>query len=82
MVADKYIILRCLGRTDPVVQDYAAVEPDLWLFAVLGTVAAMIQLLVQTALARSHRSAAWWVWAAQARPPVTTLSALHGSRFT
>jgi len=45
---------------------YAAVEPDLWLFAVLGTVAAMIQLLVQTALARSHRSAAWWVWAAVA----------------
>ncbi len=27
---------------------------DLWLFAVLGTVTAMIQLLVQTALARTH----------------------------
>ncbi len=43
---------------------YAAVEPDLWLFALLGTVTAMVQLLVQTALARRHRSAVWWVWGA------------------
>jgi parvulin-like peptidyl-prolyl isomerase len=28
-VGDKYIILRCLGRTDPVVQDFAAVESEL-----------------------------------------------------
>jgi parvulin-like peptidyl-prolyl isomerase len=28
-VADKYIILRCLGRTKPVVQDFAAVESEL-----------------------------------------------------
>ena len=45
---------------------YAAVQPDLWLFAVLGTVVAMIQLLVQTALARAHRHAVWWVWGALA----------------
>ena len=45
---------------------YAAVEPDLWLFAVLGTVIAMIQLLVQTALARAHRHAVWWIWGALA----------------
>jgi O-antigen/teichoic acid export membrane protein len=43
---------------------YAAVQPDLWLFAVLGTVTAMIQLLVQTALARTHRGAVWWIWGA------------------
>jgi O-antigen/teichoic acid export membrane protein len=43
---------------------YAAVEPDLWLFALLGTVTAMVQLLVQTALARRHRSAVWWLWGA------------------
>jgi parvulin-like peptidyl-prolyl isomerase len=28
-VADKYIILRCLGRTKPVVQEFAAVESEL-----------------------------------------------------
>jgi O-antigen/teichoic acid export membrane protein len=45
---------------------YAPVQPDLWLFALLGTVAAMVQLLVQTALARRHRGAVWWVWGALA----------------
>jgi O-antigen/teichoic acid export membrane protein len=45
---------------------YAAVQPDLWLFALLGTVTAMIQLLVQTALARTHRKAVWWIWGALA----------------
>jgi len=43
---------------------YSAVADDLWLFAVLGTVTAMIQLLVQTALARTHRRAVWWIWGA------------------
>ena len=43
---------------------YAAVAPDLWLFGLLGTVTAMVQLLVQTALAREHRAAVVWVWAA------------------
>jgi parvulin-like peptidyl-prolyl isomerase len=28
-VGDKYIIVKCLGRTEPVVQDMAAVEPEL-----------------------------------------------------
>ena len=60
---------------------YAAVQPDLWLFAVLGTVIAMIQLLVQTALARAHRHAVWWLWGALATvlggvPLVTTGHAL------
>ena len=41
---------------------YSEVEPMLWLFALLGMVTAMIQLLVQTALARSHRHAVWWIW--------------------
>jgi O-antigen/teichoic acid export membrane protein len=60
---------------------YATVQPYLWLFAVLGTVIAMIQLLVQTALARAHRHAVWWVWGALATvlagvPFVTTGQAL------
>ena len=28
-VGDKYIILRCLGRTEPIVQDYKSVETEL-----------------------------------------------------
>jgi O-antigen/teichoic acid export membrane protein len=43
---------------------YAQVQPYLWLFAVLGTLGAMLQLLVQTALARRHRWAVAWVWLA------------------
>lgn len=43
---------------------YGSVQQDLWLFALLGTITAMVQLLVQTALARSHRSAVWWMWGA------------------
>ncbi len=45
---------------------YAEVQADLWGFALLGTVIAMIQLLVQTALARKQRHAVWWVWGALA----------------
>jgi parvulin-like peptidyl-prolyl isomerase len=29
VVGSRYIILKCLGRTEPVVQDFAAVEPEL-----------------------------------------------------
>lgn len=28
-VGDKYILLRCMGRTEPVVQEFASVEPEL-----------------------------------------------------
>ncbi len=45
---------------------YAGVRADLWVFATLGTVTAMVQLLVQTAVARQHRTAVAWVWGALA----------------
>ncbi|MEP9380859.1 lipopolysaccharide biosynthesis protein [Nocardioides cheoyonin] len=44
--------------------DYAAIEHRLWLFAVLGTFLAVLQLLVYSVLARQHRSSAYLVWAA------------------
>ena len=43
---------------------YSGVGPQLWLFALLGTVLAMNQLLVQTAIARRRTAVVWWVWAA------------------
>ena len=41
---------------------YQDVRPHLWIFASLGTVLSLIQLLVYSALARSHRRAVWLVW--------------------
>ncbi len=46
--------------------EYAALAGRLWAFAALGTVLAGIQLLVYSALARMHRSAVWYIWAALA----------------
>jgi O-antigen/teichoic acid export membrane protein len=43
---------------------YAEVEDQLWLFAVLGTVLSMLQLLVYAVLARSGRRPVLLVWAA------------------
>jgi len=43
---------------------YAAVEDRLWLFAVLGTVLSMLQLLVYAVLARSGRRPVLLVWLA------------------
>jgi len=45
---------------------YAAVQDQLWLFAVLGTLLAALQLLVYSVLARQHRSSAYLIWAAVA----------------
>jgi len=44
--------------------DYAAVEHRLWLFAVLGTVLAVLQLLVYSVLARQHRASTYLIWVA------------------
>jgi hypothetical protein len=43
---------------------YAAIESRLWLFAVLGTVLAMLQLLVYSVLARQGQRSVYLVWAA------------------
>jgi len=43
---------------------YAPIEESLWLFATLGTVLAMIQLLVYSALAQRHPRAVVSLWLA------------------
>ena len=45
-------------------QDYAEIQSQLWLFAVLGTVLAMLQLLVYSVLARQGQRSVYLVWAA------------------
>lgn len=45
-------------------EDFAEVEGSLWVFAVLGTVLAMLQLQVYAAIARQGRRAVVLVWAA------------------
>jgi O-antigen/teichoic acid export membrane protein len=43
---------------------YAEVEPRLWIFAILGTLLSMIQLLVYSVLARQGRRSVYVVWLA------------------
>lgn len=43
---------------------YAAIEERLWLFAVLGTLLSMIQLLVYALIAQRGGRATWLLWAA------------------
>jgi len=43
---------------------YQAIEGRLWLFAVLGTMLALLQVLVYAVLARQHRKAGYLVWIA------------------
>jgi O-antigen/teichoic acid export membrane protein len=44
--------------------DYSEIQSRLWLFAVLGTVLAMLQLLVYSVLARQGQRSVYLVWAA------------------
>ena len=44
-------------------QAYAGLEPIIWVFAVVGTVLAMIQLMVYSVVARQHRRAVLALWA-------------------
>jgi O-antigen/teichoic acid export membrane protein len=44
--------------------DYAAVEDQLWLFAVLGTLLASLQLLVYAVLARQSHKSVYLIWTA------------------
>ena len=53
------LALVCLGG-----DDYAEIQSRLWLFAVLGTVLAMLQLLVYSVLARQGQRSVYLVWAA------------------
>lgn len=45
---------------------YAEIEDRLWLFAVLGTVISLVQLLVYSVVARQSRRAVYFIWAALA----------------
>jgi hypothetical protein len=47
-------------------QEYAAIQDRLWIFAVLGTVLSVIQLLVYSVVARQSRRTVYLVWAALA----------------
>ncbi len=47
-------------------QEYAEIQDQLWLFAVLGTVLSTIQLLVYSVVARQSRRTVYLVWAALA----------------
>lgn len=42
---------------------YAEIEPLMWLFAALGSVLAMVQLMVYEIVARQHRASVLMVWA-------------------
>jgi O-antigen/teichoic acid export membrane protein len=44
--------------------DYAQVQDQLWLFAILGTLLSMLQLLVYSVLARQARYSVYAIWAA------------------
>jgi O-antigen/teichoic acid export membrane protein len=44
--------------------EYDGIKDSLWLFAVLGTVLSMVQLLVYSVMARQARSAVFFLWAA------------------
>lgn len=44
--------------------EYAEVEPRLWIFAILGTLLSMIQLLIYSVLARQGRRSVYVVWLA------------------
>jgi len=46
--------------------EYAALQGRLWVFAVLGTVLAMLQLMVYDVVARQHQRMVFVVWAALA----------------
>lgn len=56
---------------------YLEVEGDLWSFAVLGTLMALLQLLVYSVLARQGRRAVYLVWAAVAAVVTISVSAAH-----
>ncbi len=45
-------------------EEYAAIQDQLWIFAVLGTVLSVIQLLVYSVVARQSRRTVYLVWAA------------------
>jgi O-antigen/teichoic acid export membrane protein len=56
-------------------REYAAIADQLWLFALLGTVLALLQLLVYSVLARRGRRSTLLIWAALAAVVVVGLGA-------
>lgn len=54
--------------------EYAEIEPKLWMFAVLGTFLSMLQLLVYSVLARQGQRSIYLVWMALAAMVVAGLT--------
>lgn len=57
------VVLSSLAVTFIGGSEYSAVEPDIWVFATMGTLLAMIQLMVYEVVARQHRGSIMVVWA-------------------
>lgn len=57
------VVLSSLAVTFVGGSAYREVEPDIWAFATLGTLLALIQLMVYEVVARQHRASALIVWA-------------------
>lgn len=57
------VVLSSLAVTFIGGSEYSDVEPDIWVFATMGTLLAMIQLMVYEVVARQHRASILIVWA-------------------
>ncbi len=65
--------------------EYVEIENRIWAFAGIGTLAAMLQLLVYGTVARQHRNAVWAIWAGVATlvaVGLTVVSSLDGLLIT
>lgn len=56
------VVLSSLAVTFVGGSEYADVEPDIWAFATLGTLLALIQVMVYEVVARQHRASIMIVW--------------------
>lgn len=57
------VVLSSLAITFVGGSKYSEVEPNIWIFATLGTLLALIQLMVYEVVARQHRASVLIIWA-------------------
>jgi len=60
---------------------YQEIEPDIWLFATLGTLLALVQLMVYEVVARQHRASVLIIWLGLAAVAVVGVLADTGSEL-
>lgn len=60
---------------------YQEVEPNIWLFATVGTLLALVQLMVYEVVARQHRASVLLLWAGLAAVGVVAFSVDNGSEL-